>query len=495
MTHLVVGTAGHIDHGKSALVLALTGTDPDRLKEEKARGITIDLGFAHAALGELTVAFVDVPGHERFVKNMLAGAGGIDEVLLVVAADEGVKPQTREHFQICRLLGLDRGVVAITKTDLVDETTIELVGLEVEELLQGSALAGSAIVPVSARTGAGLDQLRGALATIGVVGRQRHQTAAARLPIDRAFSVRGFGNVVTGTLTRGTLHLEDELRVLPGQVRVKVRGLQVHGRPVERATAGQRVAANLTDAELVDLARGLVVAAAGSLAVTQRIDTRLELLAQAPPLRHGARVRFHQGTAEILARVSLVAVPGPQGSVPLVEPGSTAHVRLRLERPAALARGDRFVIRSYSPSLTIGGGWILDPLAPKGGVRSAATIARLDNLARWPATDGSDGEALLVFVADGGARGATDAELAARAGADPSSIEAMLSRLEGDGQVWRIGDRAILATWRTTLADRVIAALTAHHGQQPGYSWRRHCGRRRVRRRAGYEFPRGGRQP
>jgi selenocysteine-specific elongation factor len=467
MPHLVVGTAGHIDHGKSALVQALTGTDPDRLKEEKARGITIDLGFAHWQAGDLTVAFVDVPGHERFVKNMLAGAGGIDAVLLVVAADEGVMPQTREHFQICRLLGLTRAVVAITKADLADQTLIDLVALDVEGLLEGSAMAGSPMVPVSARTGAGLDALRTALTALARDARPHDADGAARLPIDRAFSMRGFGTVVTGTLARGTLRLDEDLRVLPAGPPVKVRGLQVHGRSVERAAAGQRVAVNLAGVDVHAMARGLVLASPGSLVITRTIDVRLELLAHAAPLRHGARVRFHQGTAEVLARVSLVAISGPDGTVAPLAPGAHGDVRLRLERPAALTRGDRFVLRSYSPSATMAGGWILDPAAPSGGVRLAATQARFAVLARPPASDGRDEDALMVFVAEAGPRGVTLGELAARMGTHPAGVGEMVTHLTASGQAWAAADRVVAAPWQHTLASRVLAALRAHHDQQP----------------------------
>ncbi len=363
---IVIGTAGHIDHGKSALVKALTGTDPDRLKEEKARGITIDLGFAHARVGGFDMAFVDVPGHERFVKNMLAGVGGIDLVLLVVAADEAVMPQTREHFAICRLLQVRSGLIALTKADLVDADTLELARLDVRELVAGSPLAGAPIVAVSSKTGEGLDALKSALADIAAGAPARTGEGAPRLPIDRVCSMRGFGTVVTGTLAQGTLRVDDELEILPPGRRVKVRGLQVHGAAQASASAGRRVAVNLGGVDVSDLGRGDTLTAAGAFDVTRRFDAAIELLPDAKPLRHGARVRFHHGTIELLGRVALAAehsaaehaeyadqkTGGPEALAEL-RPGRRAYARVRLEGPAVLTRGDRFILRQYSPAVTI----------------------------------------------------------------------------------------------------------------------------------------------
>ncbi len=346
MKSVVVGTAGHIDHGKSALVLALTGTDPDRLKEEKARGITIDLGFAHTALGDVDVAFVDVPGHERFVKNMLAGVGGIDLVMLVVAADESVMPQTREHFDICKLLRIPAGLIVITKSDLADSETRELATLEVRELVAGSFLEGAAIVTVSARTGDGMADLRRALGAAAAAVRRTTEGGPVRLPIDRVFSVKGFGTVVTGTLVSGRIRPEDRLAVLPSASIDRpliVRGVQVHGSKREEALAGQRAAVNLAGVEVADLQRGQALVTPGAFETTRVADAVLELLPGARPLRHGARVRFHQGTAEVLGRVAII---GPLGQAPLViEPGGRGFVRLRLERPAVVTRHDRYILR------------------------------------------------------------------------------------------------------------------------------------------------------
>src|SRR5580700_3646277 len=316
MKSIIVGTAGPIDHGKTALVKALTGIDADRLEEEKRRGITIDLGFAHMTLpapnGEmLRLGFVDVPGHERFVRNMLAGVGGIDLVLLVIAADEAIKPQTREHFDILQLLGVQRGITVLTKSDAVDAETLDVVRLEVEEFLRGTFLdsAQSPVLPVSSLTGAGLEELKRAIgaAAAGVQPRDSH--AIARLPIDRVFTMKGFGTVVTGTLITGTIRREDEMEVFPAGRRVRVRGVQVHGETAEAAVAGQRTALNLAGASTEDLARGMTLAPPATFAVTRRADVRLRLLASAPhPLKDRARVHFHSHTMESVVEVVLLGL-------------------------------------------------------------------------------------------------------------------------------------------------------------------------------------------
>ncbi len=288
--HVIVGTAGHIDHGKSSLVEALTGTNPDRLEEEKRRGITLDLGFAFLDLDGVRLGLVDVPGHERFVRNMLAGAGGIDLVLLVIAADEGIKPQTREHFEICRLLGIPRGIIAITKSDLVDSDSLELVRLEIEEFVDGSFLEGAPIVAVSARSGAGLDELKSVLRSAAQAVAVKDATQNFRLPIDRSFAMKGFGTVVTGTLISGAVKLEDEVELYPARKRLRVRGLHSGGKQIERAVAGQRTAVNLAGIEHEEITRGMVLAPAGLFEATQRVDARVTLLGSAPPLKNRARV-------------------------------------------------------------------------------------------------------------------------------------------------------------------------------------------------------------
>ena len=413
MKHVIVGTAGHIDHGKSALVKALTGTDPDRLAEEKRRGITIDLGFAHLEIPAqadrpvLRLAFVDVPGHERFVKNMLAGIGGIDLVLFVVAADESIKPQTREHFDICRLLDVRRGLVALTKTDLVDRDLVELVRLEVEEFVGGSFLAGTPIVPVSVRTGEGLDRLRAELARLAAEASAKDSSRHFRLPIDRAFVMKGFGPVVTGTLVSGTLTKDNEVELFPMRRRVRVRGIQVHGQPAERALAGQRTALNLAGIELAELERGMTLAAPGLFETTQRIETLLDLLPSVRPLKHRARVHFHCGTAAVVSEVRLGT------GMEKLEPGSSTYAQLLLREPALLLPGDRFIIRQFSPVITIGGGRVLDNQASPRRARSGAGADTAEFLKILET--GSREEILLALLQRGEPAAATS-QLIARTG-------------------------------------------------------------------------------
>lgn len=359
MTHLIIGTAGHVDHGKTMLVKALTGVDTDRLKEEKERGISIELGFASLTLPSgLQAGIVDVPGHERFIKNMLAGVGGIDLVLLVIAADEGVMPQTKEHMDIIQLLQIPRGVVVITKVDLVDREWLDLVREEIKDFLKGTTLEDAPMVEVSSITGQGLDELLRAIDLVAQKVKEKPATGHVRLPVDRVFSVTGFGTVVTGTLWSGVLHTGDALEIMPRRIASRARMLQVHGQKVEKARAGQRVAINLTGVEVEAVPRGSVVATPGILTPSYRMDVRLILLESARPLKNRARVRLHLGTAEIMCRVILL------DREELV-PGDTAPAQLELEEPAVALQGDRFVIRSYSPVRTIGGGKIIDPVAPK----------------------------------------------------------------------------------------------------------------------------------
>ena len=357
----VVGTAGHIDHGKTSLVRALTGVDTDRLPEEKRRGITIDLGFASWFTDDYQIGFIDVPGHERFVKNMLAGVGGIDSVLLVVAADESIKPQTREHFAICKLLGIPTGVVAITKRDLVEPDILELVRLEIEDLVKESFLEGKPIVPVSSATGAGLDELKSALlqSVAGVEDRDA-TTRVFRLPIDRVFTMKGFGSVITGTTYSGRVRVEDEVEVLPGGMRSRARAVQVHSEPRDEASAGERTSMNLADVPLEWLRRGQQILHPDTLRTSQIITARLELLEDAKPLKEQTRIRFHHLSAELLGNVRFV--DDTEGEL---KPGAGAFVQIRLEAPVVAVSGDRFVIRRYSPAYTIGGGVILDAHLPK----------------------------------------------------------------------------------------------------------------------------------
>ncbi|MGH9399568.1 MAG: selenocysteine-specific translation elongation factor, partial [Thermoanaerobaculia bacterium] len=390
MRRFLIGTAGHIDHGKTALVKALTGIDADRLPEEKKRGITIDLGFAHAQWEGVRVSFVDVPGHERFVKNMLAGAGGIDAVLLVVAADEAVMPQTREHFEIVRLLGIRRGLVAVTKTDRVTPDLVAVTASDIADLVAGSFLERAPVVPVSAKSGEGLDQLRKAI--ISLTGEDEalaREARGVRLPIDRAFLVPGFGPVVTGSLVSGTISRDQKLELLPRRLPVRVRRAEVHGREEALAHAGERVSANLAGVDLADLKRGQTLATPQAFAVTALVTARVELLAGAK-LKAGDRVSFHHFSAETRAIVGLPETAQLQA-------GATGRAQLRLAAPVAAAPGDRFVLRRLSPVETIGGGVILDPCAPRLSRRFAAeNRALLDVL-----ETGSLSERLALWVEQG----------------------------------------------------------------------------------------------
>jgi selenocysteine-specific elongation factor len=419
MKHVVVGTAGHIDHGKTSLVKALTGTDTDRLPEEKARGITIDLGFAFLEEPDgLTIEIVDVPGHERFVKNMLAGVGGIDLAMLVIAADEGVMPQTREHLAICSLLHIKAGLVALTKTDLAEPDWIALVREDVQGVLDGTFLAGCPIVPVSVKTGEGLVELRSALAELARAVPARSADHTPRLPVDRVFTVRGFGTVVTGTLASGRIDLEDRVEVFPRGVATKVRGLQVHGQPVESGSAGQRTAVNLQGVERAAIERGDVVAPPGSLVPTLLADATLELLADAPrPLKTRDRVRFHVGTQEVMARVLLV-------DRPQMEPGAVSYGRFRFEAPVIALPGDRFVIRSYSPMITIGGGTLLDVASPRFKRKTPALLAHLTLLDR-----GEPAQVLEEHLRQAGVAGARAADLRARVPFGPERLRELLDDL------------------------------------------------------------------
>lgn len=417
----VIGTAGHIDHGKTALVRALTGVDGDRLPEEKRRGITIDLGFASLFTDDFQIGFVDVPGHERFVKNMLAGAGGIDSVLLVVAADESIKPQTREHFAICRLLGLRTGVVAITKSDLVESDIIDLVRLEIEELVAGSFLEGKPIVPVSSATGAGLDVLREALvASVAETPDRDSIERVFRLPIDRVFTMKGFGTVVTGTTYSGRIAVDADVEILPSGERTRARSIQVHGESRSSASAGERTSINLVDVSLDELHRGEQLVEPHTLRPSQIITARLTMLADAKPLRDGTRLRFHHLTAELLGNVRLL-----DRSLTEVKGGAEAYVQLRLESPVVATAGDRFVIRRYSPPTTIGGGMILDAHLPK--LSRGTRIDILETLER------GDLAARTVLMARfAGISGISLSEVQARTGFTIDTLQRLLRSTPAD---------------------------------------------------------------
>jgi selenocysteine-specific elongation factor len=473
MKHVVVGTAGHIDHGKTSLVKALTGTDTDRLPEEKARGITIDLGFAFLEEPDgLVIEIVDVPGHERFVKNMLAGVGGIDLVMLVIAADEGVMPQTREHLAICSLLRIKSGLVALTKTDLAEPDWMELVREDVRSLLEPTFLAGCPIVPVSVKTGAGLGELRAGLAALARSVPAKGTDQTPRLPIDRVFTVRGFGTVVTGTLTAGALAVDDRLEAYPRGVQSKVRGLQVHGRVVERAVAGQRTAVNLQGVERAAIERGDVVAPPGALVPTLLADATLELLEDAPrPVKTRDRLRFHVGTQEVMARVLLV-------DRPQLEPGEASYGRFRLEAPIVALPGDRFVVRSYSPIVTIGGGTVLDVVPPRFKRKAPALLAHLTLLEH-----GTPAQVLEEHLKQAGAAGARAADLRARTAFGPERLRELLDGLQKTGAIVAVDREWYLhREANDRVRSQTLGLLEAFHAENP---LRAGISREELRSRAG----------
>jgi selenocysteine-specific elongation factor len=471
--HVVVGTAGHIDHGKTALVRALTGIDTDRLPEEKARGITIDLGFAFLEEpGGLVIEVVDVPGHERFVKNMLAGVGGIDLAMLVIAADEGVMPQTREHLAICSLLHIRSGLVVLSKCDLVEPDWLELVRDDVASLVRGTFLEGAPIVTVSAKTGEGLDRLRAELGSLAGRVPDRSTAELPRLPIDRVFTVKGFGTVVTGTLAAGRLATDDRAEIYPKGVQAKIRGLQTHGHPVAEAFAGQRTAINLQGLERAAIERGDVVGLPATLVPSVLVDATLELLGDAPrPIKSRDRVRLHAGTSEIMARVLLIDRTE-------LEPGDVTFARFRLEAPLVGLPGDRFVIRSYSPIMTIGGGTLLDVMPPRFKRKAPALIAHLALLER-----GEPEAVVEEHVRHAGAGGVRGAALSGRVPFGPPRLRELLETLERAGRILAVDrDWYLHPDSYGRLRGLVTATLEEFHRQNP---LRPGMSREELRSRAG----------
>ncbi len=460
MKHIIVGTAGHIDHGKTTLVRALTGIDTDRLKEEKERGISIELGFAYLKPGDdLSLGIVDVPGHERFVKTMLAGVGGIDLVVLVIAADEGIMPQTREHLHICQLLHIQRGLVALTKADLVEPDWLEMVEGEVAGFLKGTYLAGCPIVPVSATTGRGLKELTDALVALAADVEPKRTEGIFRLPIDRVFTMKGFGTVVTGTVLAGTIRVGDEVVVLPAGHRSRVRRLQVHGANVEAAMAGQRAAVNLPGIEVAQIERGDLLARPDTMQPTRAMDARLGLLPDAPrPLANRARVRFHMGTSEILARVVLLDRDE-------LAPGGEAYVHFRLESPAAALPRDRYVIRSYSPMITIGGGAIVDPNPPARRRQREKILETLKVLEK-----GSPSEQVERLLLNAANVPATADALRATGDLDRGTVDAALAELQKAGAAVPLGAKGAEFLHRDVvqrLEDTVVRLLGEFHTREP----------------------------
>jgi selenocysteine-specific elongation factor len=457
---IILGTAGHIDHGKSALIKALTGTDPDRLKEEKLRGITIELGFAELELptGQ-HLGIVDVPGHERFVRHMVAGATGMDLVALVIAADEGVMPQTREHLEICQLLRVKQGLVVLTKVDLVEPDWLELVEEEVREALKGTFLDGAPIVPFSAVTGFGKEQLLATLATLAADVPPKPVTGIFRLPIDRVFTIKGFGTVVTGTAISGRVKVAEAVAIYPPGFKAKVRGLQVHGQAVETALAGNRTAVNLQGLEKEELERGMVVAPPGALIKTRRLDAYLEILPSAPrPLKHRQAVRLHTGTSERVAMPLILDADE-------MPPGSSGYVQLFLREPLALKPGDRLVIRSFSPAFTWGGGLVLHVNPTRHKRRNPAVLARFKTLEQ-----GAPEDILRLYLSEAGAAGRSRAELTALLPWDPGYLANLLNPLTLQGQVLNYdqeNQRYLLTATAQELEGQIQRLLTDYHRKFP----------------------------
>ncbi len=408
---IIVGTAGHIDHGKTALVKALTGVDADRLPEEKRRGITIDLGFAELDLGDVRIGLVDVPGHEKFVKNMLAGASGIDVVLLIIAADEGVMPQTREHFEICRLLEIQTGLIVLTKRDLVDEELLELVKLDAQELVENSFLENAPMIEVSAKTGEGIENFkRLLLETVQKISHRKNETVT-RLPVDRSFSIKGFGAVVTGTLISGEISETDEMQLLPVGRNIRVRGVQTYGKPTKTAHAGQRTAVNLSGIEYGEIERGMILSEKNILRPTQIFDAEIEVLKDAKKsLRSRARVRVHIGTTEALARVQVLNEERE------IAQGAKDFVQLRLEVPIVTLPNERFILRSYSPQITIAGGQVLDNMPIRHRPKNMESVQKYLQDLTFSGKENDRAKRLKLYVETAHEHGLTFNDLQARTG-------------------------------------------------------------------------------
>ncbi len=432
MKRVVLGTAGHIDHGKTTLIKALTGVDCDRLKEEKERGITTELGFTSMALPSgLEISIVDVPGHEKFIRHMVAGATGIDLVALVIAADEGIMPQTREHLDICKLLRVKKGLIALTKVELVEKDWLELVKEEVREFSRGTFLAGAAIIPLSSVTREGLDIFVTELDRLAQEVEERSPEGLFRLPIDRVFTIKGFGTVVTGTIISGKVSTGDVVEVIPKKLEAKVRGIQAHGKTVESATAGLRAGINLQGLEKDTVDRGNVLTLAHTLKPTTALDVIFQLLPGAPrPLKNRAPIRLHMGTAEILGRAIVL-------SQEEVRPGEEAFLQIRLEEAAVALPGDRFVLRSYSPLLTIGGGEVLDAFPWRHKRLSPEVRTEMATLEK-----GSEEEKLRLRLLKAGPPGLSWAELIMRSNLLPAQLKSHIHALVASGGLLNYdGDR------------------------------------------------------
>jgi selenocysteine-specific elongation factor len=458
MKYIILGTAGHIDHGKSSLVKALTGTDPDRLKEEKERGITLDLGFASLDLpGGNRLGIVDVPGHEGLIKNMLAGVGGIDIVMLVIAADEGIMPQTREHLAICDLLQVKKGIIALTKTDMVEKDWLGLVTDEVRDFVKGTFLEKSLIVPVSSKTGENLPLLVSKLAELSGEVSPKSSNGILRLPIDRVFTMKGFGTVITGTLLSGTISVEQEVEILPKKITTKIRGIQSHNQAVQRSVAGQRTAVNLQGVEKDQLSRGDTIVSAGFFTSTKTLDAKLVLLKQAPRgLRTGSRIRFYNTTQEAIGRITILGANE-------LAPGDEAFVQIRLEQPVLIQNGDRFILRFYSPMETLGGGVVLNPHTRRH--KQATMQDSLTNLGVLE--QGTLEERLGILVAGKGLAGMTEAEAVGAVAADKQQILAALASLPQKKTVLRVDTILVHASHLGPLEQKVLGLVERYHKDNP----------------------------
>jgi len=458
MKYIILGTAGHIDHGKSSLVKALTGIDPDRLKEEKERGITLDLGFASLDLpGGSRLGIVDVPGHEGLIKNMLAGVGGIDIVMLVIAADEGIMPQTREHLAICDLLHVKKGLIALTKTDLVDKDWLVLVQDEVREYIKGTFLENSPLVPVSSKTGENLPLLVQELAGLAAEVTPKSPNGILRLPIDRVFTMKGFGTIVTGTLLSGMISTEQEVDILPRGIRTKVRGIQSHNLTVQRSVAGQRTAVNLQGVDKAQISRGDIIVSAGFFTPTKTLDAKLDLLKQAPRgLKTGARIRFYNTTQEAMGRITLLEM----NELP---PGGETYVQLRLEQPVILQHGDRYILRFYSPMETLGGGMVLNPHTRRH--KQTTMEQSLENLRVLE--KGSLEDKLGIFVSGKGLAGMTEGEAIGTIAADKQEILTALASLAQKKALLRVDNLYVHASQLLTLEKRILDLINRYHKDNP----------------------------
>lgn len=452
---IIIGTAGHIDHGKTALIRALTGVDADRLPEEKKRGITIDIGFAEMSIGDAKIGFVDVPGHERFVRNMLAGAHGIDHILLVVAATEGVMPQTREHFDICRLLNIASGTIVLTKCDLADEETRELAKLDIAELVADTFLENAEIIETSSISGHGIDELKNHLDSVSARFVRPKSTRSARLPIDRSFTVKGFGTVVTGTLLDGSLKVGDDVELLPEAKSVRIRGLRSYGKQADESAAGRRTAVNLGGVDHDEVNRGMVLAEAGAFRPTRAFDAKITMLPDASrPLRSRQRVRVHIGTAEVMARVKVLNDAGE------IAAGEIGFAQFRVETEAIGVIGDRFIVRTYSPQRTVAGGVIVDAFAARHRRKDLAQIIEsLGAIANAP----SDSERITLLIATSALYGATAEDLRHQTGGNAPTLRQCLSELLEGGEVAVVESRYYLtkfAPTRTVTKERIGIELS-----------------------------------